>query len=103
MRILLLVVYYPPSTTSAAQMMRDLALEYVRQGHQVIVAAHSDAVEGTARITEEDGVTVVRVKAGNLKYANKALRLWRESRLSATMWRGARKFFQENPCELVVF
>ena len=103
MRILLLVVYYPPSTTSAAQMMRDLALEYVRQGHQVIIATTSDIAEYTSRITEEDGVTVLRVKVGNLKYANKAFRMWRESRLSATMWRSARKFFKANPCDLIVF
>lgn len=103
MRILLLVVYYPPSKTSAAQMMRDLAQEYVRQGHQVIVAAPSDAIESTVNITEEDGVTVVRVKTGNLKYANRVFRLWREGRLSATMWRSARKFFQANPCDLIVF
>jgi glycosyltransferase involved in cell wall biosynthesis len=84
-------------------MMRDLAQEYVRQGHQVIVATPSDSVESTVSITEENGVTIVRVKAGDMKYANKALRLWRESRLSATIWRGAREFFHANPCELVVF
>jgi glycosyltransferase involved in cell wall biosynthesis len=84
-------------------MMRDLALEYVRQGHQVIIATTSDIVEGTARVTEEDGVTVVRVKTGNLKYANKAFRMWRESRLSATIWRSAHKYFQANPCDLIIF
>ena len=103
MRILLLAVYYLPSTTSAAQMMRDLALEYVRQGHQVILATPSDTIGGTTVITEEDGVTVVRVKTGNLKCANKALRMWREDRLSATMWRSAYKFFQANPCDLIVY
>jgi glycosyltransferase involved in cell wall biosynthesis len=103
MRILLLVVYYPPSTTSAAQLLRDLALEYVRLGHEVIVATPSDSVEGTMSITDEDGVTVVRVKVGNLKYTNRALRMWREIRLFAKMWRSAREFFQENPCELIVF
>jgi len=103
MRILLVVVYYPPSTTSAAQMMHDLAVEYVRQGHQVIVVTPSDAVEGSACITEEDSVTVVRVKTGDLKYSHKIFRLWRESRLSAIMWRSVRKLLQDNPCELVVF
>jgi glycosyltransferase involved in cell wall biosynthesis len=103
MRILLVVVYYPPSTTSAAQMMHDLAVEYVRQGHQVIVVTPSDAVEGSACITEEDSVTVVRVKTGDLKYSHKIFRLWRESRLSAIMWRSVRKQLQDNPCELVVF
>jgi len=96
-------VYYPPSTTSAAQMMRDLALEYVRQGHQVIVATTSDTVAGRASITEEDGVTVVRVKTGNIKNANKAFRMWREGRLSATMWRSAHRFFQDNTCDLIIF
>jgi O26-antigen biosynthesis N-acetyl-L-fucosamine transferase len=103
MRILLVAVYYSPGTTSVAKMMHDLALEYVRQGHEVIVATPSDSVEGTMRITQEDGVTVVRVKTGNLKYANKALRGWRESRLSARMWRGAKRFFQANSCELIVY
>jgi len=83
--------------------MRDLAHECVRQGHQVIVATPSDTIEGTARITEEDGVTVVRVRTGNLKYANKASRMWREGRLSTTIWRSAGKFFQANPCDLIVF
>jgi glycosyltransferase involved in cell wall biosynthesis len=103
MRILLMVVYYSPSTTSVARMARELALEYVRQGHQVIVATPSDTVEGTNSIAEEDGVTVVRVKTGNLKCTNKVVRLWRESRLSRTMWRSARKFFLANPCNLIVF
>lgn len=103
MRILLIAVYYSPSTTSVAKMMQDLALEYVRNGHEVMVATPSDAVQGAFAVTEEAGVTVVRVKIGNLKYANKALRGWRENRLSASMWRKTRKFFIENPCDLIVF
>ncbi|MGD0548695.1 MAG: glycosyltransferase, partial [Terracidiphilus sp.] len=102
-RILLIVVYYPPSMTSAARMVRELALEYVRQGHQVIVATPSDAIEGASSITEEDGVTVVRVKTGDLKGSYRAVRMWRESQLSRIMWRSARKFFQENPCDLIIF
>ncbi len=103
MRILLIVVYYPPSKTSAAQMMRDLALEYLRCGHQVIVATTNDSAESPTTITEEDGVIVVRVKTGDLKLANKAFRLWRESRLSPTIWRRARQLFQTNPCDLILF
>jgi hypothetical protein len=58
MRILLIVVYYPPSPTSAAQMMRDLALEFVRLGHQVMVVTPSDSVEGATCVTKENGVSV---------------------------------------------
>jgi glycosyltransferase involved in cell wall biosynthesis len=84
-------------------MMRDLAVEYVRQGHQVIVATPSDAIEDAMSITVEDGVTLVRIKTGNLKYASKAFRMWRESRLSAIMWRGGGNFLQANPCDLILF
>ena len=102
MRILILVVYYPPSTTSAAQMMCDLAREFIRQGHEVMVVTPSDSVKGATCSTLEDNVTVVRVKAGNMKSANKILRLWRESRLSANIWNNARDVFKRNPCELIV-
>jgi O26-antigen biosynthesis N-acetyl-L-fucosamine transferase len=103
MRILLIVVYYPPSTTSAAQMMQDLALEYLRQGHQVTVATPSDAVKGKVDISNEDGVTVLRIRCGDLKNTNKIVRMWRESRLSNTVWSGARDFLQANACDLIVF
>jgi glycosyltransferase involved in cell wall biosynthesis len=102
MRIMIVVVYYPPSTTSAAQMMCDLAKEFVRLGHDVMVVTPSDSVEGAVCSTQEDGLTVVRVKAGSMKSANKILRLWRESRLSATIWNNARDVFKRNPCQLIV-
>jgi glycosyltransferase involved in cell wall biosynthesis len=103
MRILLIVVYYPPSKTSAAPLMRELAMEYVRQGHKVMVVTPSESVKGAKSVSDEDGVTVVRVRYGDIKHANKVLRLWRESRLSPRIWRIARDVFQENPCDLIVF
>ena len=103
MRILLIVVYYPPSTTSAAQMMYDLAREFVRQGHQVMVVTPSSSIEGAVSIAYEDGVTVVRAKTGHLRSSNKILRLWRESRLSSIIWRKGYNVFLENPCDMIVF
>ena len=103
MRILLIVVYYPPSTTSGAQMMYDLAREFVRQDHQVMVVTPSSSIERAISITNEDGVTVIRVKTGHLRSSNKILRLWRESRLSSIIWRKVYNTFLENPCQLIVF
>ena len=103
MRILLIVVYYPPSTTSAARMMQDLAREYARLGHDVTVATPCDSADEKTNITREGGVTVVRVQAGNMKYAHKAVRMFRETRISQRIWRGARKYFEENRCELIIF
>ena len=103
MRILLIVVYYPPSTTSAAQMMYDLAREFVRQDHEVVVVTPSSSIGRAQSITDEDGVTVIRVKTGHLRSSSKILRLWRESRLSSTIWRRGYNAFLENPCQLIVF
>jgi glycosyltransferase involved in cell wall biosynthesis len=103
MRILLVVVYYPPSTTSAANMMRDLALELFRCGHRVTVVTPSDSIEDAFCVSEEDSVTVVRVKTSGLKSATRILRLWRESRLSAGIWMKAQAWFRKNPSDLIVF
>ena len=103
MRILLLVDNYYPSTKSVARIMRDLALELVRLGHDVKVAAASDDLPQKVSVTQEDGTTVLRVNTGGLKINARALRGWRESRLSARMWRGGKNFFRSNPCDLIIF
>lgn len=103
MHILLVVVYYPPSTTSAAVMMRDLALEFVHRGHRVTVVTPSDSIEETVSISEEENVTVLRVRTKSLKSAGKMQRLWRESRLSADLWHKARDWFRKNRCDLIVY
>lgn len=103
MRIMLIVVYYPPSETSAAQMMHALAHEFCRLGHEVIVATPSEGSRGAQRIQEEDGITVVRIPVGTLRKVGNAIRMWRESRISKTMWRRGKRFFRSNRCDLIVF
>jgi glycosyltransferase involved in cell wall biosynthesis len=84
-------------------MMQELALELIRQGHQVTVATPSVNIRDKFSISEEDGITVVRVKTGDLKGSHKAVRMWRESRLSKTMLESAQSYFQLFPCDLIVF
>jgi glycosyltransferase involved in cell wall biosynthesis len=96
-------VYYPPSETSAAQMMRDLALEFTSLGHEVIVATLSEDILSPTTVDDEENVTVLRIRSGRLKGTNHVIRMWRESRISATMWRRGRHFFEANPCDLIVF
>jgi glycosyltransferase involved in cell wall biosynthesis len=103
MRILLVVVYYPPNETSAAQMMHALAHEFARRGHKVIVATPSEHSRKSVRIEEEDGITVVRIRAGSLRQVGNSIRMWRECRISKTMWRHGERFFRNNHCDLVVF
>jgi glycosyltransferase involved in cell wall biosynthesis len=102
MNILLLADNYYPSTKSVARIMRDLALELVRLGHDVKVAAAADDLQQKVSVTREDGTTVLRVNTGGLKINARALRGWRESRLSARMWRGGKNFFHDNPCDLII-
>lgn len=103
MRILLLIDDYYPSTKSGAKMMHDLAVQFVRDGHEAVVVTPSDSVPRGLSISLEDGATVVRVRGGNLKYSSRATRGLREFRLSATIWQRAKTFFRENRCDLIVF
>lgn len=102
MRILIIVVYYLPSTMSSAKLIHDLATELRRQGHDpVVLAPDSDIPEGV-RVSDEDGVTVVRIKSGRIKNASRYVRTINEVRLSQVLWKKGKKFFKENPCDLVI-
>ena len=103
MRILLVTDDYYPSMKSGAKMIRDLAREFVRRGHQATVLTPSDCIAAGLEIADEDGLRAVRVKLANLKKINKPLRAWRESRLSSNLWAGAGKFLRQNPHDLVIF
>lgn len=103
MRILILVDDYYPSTKSGAKMIHDLGVEFLRHGHKVSVVTPSDRVAAGMQVAVEDGIQVVRVRAGNLKYIGRPLRGWRESRLSAMIWSRARSFFQSNTFDLIIF
>jgi O26-antigen biosynthesis N-acetyl-L-fucosamine transferase len=102
-RILLIVVYYPPSTTSAAQMMSDLAREYVRQGHQTMVVSPSDSIKKQITVSTENGVSVLRVRVGDMKSSIKPLRLWRESSLSRIIWQRAQNIFRDFAPDIVIY
>jgi glycosyltransferase involved in cell wall biosynthesis len=103
MRILLLAVYYPPSTTSSAQLVHHLAREFARRGHFVTVLTPDAGVSVGQKVSEEGRVKVLRVKTADIKRANRVMRLWHESRLSRTIWRGIRDLIRDDPSDLIVF
>jgi glycosyltransferase involved in cell wall biosynthesis len=103
LRILILVDCYLPSTKASGKLVHDLAVELRRRGHEPVVLTPSDAIEGTSQLRVEDGITVLRVRAGQIKGAAKLQRAIREARLSATLWRGTGNYLRENPCELILF
>lgn len=61
MRVALIADDYPPSRTSAAVQMKDLAREFVRQGHEPVVIIPSPGVPGGWTSTRDEGVEVLRL------------------------------------------
>jgi len=102
MKILIVVVNYLPSTMSSAKLIYDLATELHRQGHEPIVLAPDNNLPDRIQVSREDGITVVRVRSGRIKNASKYIRTINEAMLSSTLWRKGKKFFYENPCDLII-
>jgi len=103
MQILLLVVYYLPSPIASAKLIHDLAREFRSMGHEVLVAAPDGSILRDCEISEESGIKVLRVRAGEIKSASRWLRAWREARLSSIMYRKGKSFFLEHSCDLIVY
>jgi O26-antigen biosynthesis N-acetyl-L-fucosamine transferase len=103
LRILILVDCYYPSPKSSAKLVHDLGTELQRRGHAVLVLTPSDLVSEPLTISMENGLLIARVKAGNIKSANKAFRALQEIQLSMNLWRRAKDFLYENSCDLILF
>lgn len=103
MRILCLVDCYLPSTKSSAKLVSDLAAEFAQLGHETIVATPDAFLKTSCEETSENGVRVLRVRTGRIKGAGKVRRAINEIRLSSVMWKAGKDFFQQNPCDLIVF
>ncbi|PKN82314.1 MAG: glycosyltransferase WbuB [Deltaproteobacteria bacterium HGW-Deltaproteobacteria-1] len=103
MRILLLVVYYLPSTMSSAKLIHDLASEFHRLGHDPVVVAPDESISDDTEVTRDNGIAVLRVRTGKIKTASRVLRGFNEARLSALIWEKGKRFFKDNPCDLIVY
>lgn len=103
MRILLLVVYYLPSTMSSAKLIHDLAAEFHRLGHEPVVVAPDENILTDTEITCKKGIKVLRVRTGKIKTAPRLTRGFNEASLSNTIWRKGKRFFEDNPCDLIIY
>lgn len=103
MRIFLIVVYYLPSTKSSAKLIGDLAIELKANGHDVTVITQNEFIDKSCKVEVEEGITVVRIKAGKIDKAGKIVRAINETLLSWRIWRKAKPFFKKSHCDLVVW
>lgn len=65
--IVLVADSYPPSRTSAAVQLRDLAVEFLRQGvFPTVITSRAD-IQTISNLTEIDGISVLRLKTAEHK------------------------------------
>jgi glycosyltransferase involved in cell wall biosynthesis len=67
MNIVLIADAYPPLRSSGAVQMRDLSLEFVRQGYRTTVMIPSPELDCDWRLEHWDGVQILRLKAPRTK------------------------------------
>ncbi len=103
MRILLIVVYYLPSTKSSAKLIHDIAVEFCRLGHEVIVLTPDPELVSDSEVSCVDSIKILRVRTGRIGGASKIARGFNEMLLSPILWWKGKRFFQSNMCDLVVW
>jgi glycosyltransferase involved in cell wall biosynthesis len=67
------------------------------------VIAPDSSLETDCMESVEDGVTVFRVRTGQIEGASRFRRGWNEMRLSPVLWSAGRDFFRDHPCDLIAF
>lgn len=90
-RIALIADAYPPMRTSGAVQLRDLSLEFVRQGHEVTVMIPSSDLKDSWQIEIWNGVQIIRLKAPKTKDINYVSRTLAEFLMPFAMLRHLRK------------
>ena len=91
LRIALIADAFPPLRSSAAIQMRDLAREFVRQGHDVTVMIPSTDFYQGWQLEEIDGLTLLRLKAPQTKDVNYVRRALSEFVMPFAMLRHLRR------------
>lgn len=59
LRVVLISIHYSPLCTSAAVQMGDLAREFIRQGHDVVLITPSESIQSSWLVKDVDGVKVL--------------------------------------------
>ena len=91
MRVALIADVYPPLRTSAAVQLRDLSIEFARQGHEITVIVASPELKEPWQIEDWNGVQVARLKTPKTKDIGYVRRAIGEFRMPFSMLRNLRK------------
>lgn len=91
MRIALISIHYPPLFTSAAVQLRDLAQEFVLQGHEPVVMVPAEGLDNAWTAEMMDGVQVLRLSVLRTRDVGYVRRTIGEALFSFSMLYGIRK------------
>lgn len=91
MRIALIADTFPPLRTSGAVQLRDLAREFVRQGHELTVMLPAPDLDRPWKIEEFDGARILRLKAPRTKDIGHIRRTLAECAMPFAMLRNLRR------------
>lgn len=91
MRLTLIGDTFPPARTSGAVQLFDLSREFVRQGHQLTVMVPAPGLQQDWKLTEQDGVQVLRLRTMRLKDVHYVHRTIGESAMPYMMLRGLQR------------
>ena len=89
--IVLVADAYPPSRTSAALQLKDLALEFLRQGITPTVITSDSGMQDTSALVELDGISVLRLNTPEHKNIGRIRRAMAEILMPFFMIRNYRK------------
>jgi glycosyltransferase involved in cell wall biosynthesis len=88
---------------SSAKLIHNLAAEFHRLGHEPVVVAPDENIRADTEISCENGIKVLRVRTGKIKTASRLIRGFNEARLPGMIWNKGRCFFEDNPCDLIIY
>lgn len=91
MRIVLIADAFPPMRTSSAVQLRDLAREFVRQGHELTVLLPSPNQDRPWQLENFDGAEILRLRAPQTKDIGYIRRTLAEMVMPFAMRRNLRK------------
>ncbi|MCP5503331.1 MAG: glycosyltransferase family 4 protein [Leptospiraceae bacterium] len=95
--------YLPGSIKVAAKMMHELAVEFVSQGHEVMVVTPGIGIKAKYEVLDLDNVTVYRFRSGEIKNVSKVKRAINETLLSFRAWHFLKPVFKENPQDYIIY
>jgi len=95
--------YLPESIKVGAKMMHQLAVEFVKRGHDVSVITASATLKNKYEVKEIDGVNIYYFKTGSIKNVGKIKRAINETLLSYNAWKAYKSYFVKNPHDIIIY